>query len=64
MGLSEADVVMARAQIDELRDHLWVLEQAVVDVERDLARARTNRELREAIDWLLHAARPLSALAR
>ena len=55
---------MARSELDELRDHLWVLEQTVRDVERDLASARTVRELREALEWLLHAARPLVSLAR
>jgi hypothetical protein len=62
--LSEADVVVARGELDELRDHLWVLEQTVHDVERDLATARTTRELRDALEWLLHAARPLIALQR
>ena len=64
LGLSEADVVMARGELDELRDHLWVLEQTVHDVERDLATARTTRDLRDAVEWLLHAARPLIALQR
>ncbi len=64
VGLSEADVIVARAELDELRDHLWVLEQTVRDVEADLAPASTADELRDALGWLLHAVRPLLARSR
>jgi septal ring factor EnvC (AmiA/AmiB activator) len=60
LGLSESELVMARSELDELRDALYVLEAAVEDVERDLAEAGDDpQELRRAIDWLLAAARPL-----
>lgn len=48
--------------MDDLRDRLYVLEAAIEDVERDLTPAATRAELREAIDWLLEAARPLQGV--
>jgi hypothetical protein len=66
LGLGDAELVMARAKLDELHDKLYVLEAAVEDVERDLAGGgpSTKAELREAIDWLLDAARPMRDLLR
>ena len=59
LGLSETELIVARAELDELRDKLYVLEAAVEDVERDLASAEGEQEVREALDWVLAAARPL-----
>jgi hypothetical protein len=59
LGLSETELVVARAELDELRDRLYVLEAAIEDVERDLADAEGEQDLREALDWILAAARPL-----
>lgn len=61
LELSETDLVIARGALDALRDDLYVLACAVDDVRRDLAAPgkRTERELREAIEWLLDAAQPL-----
>jgi hypothetical protein len=59
LGLSESELVVARAELDDLHDRLYVLECAVEDVERDLAVADDTAELRRALDWLLDAARPL-----
>ncbi len=50
---------MTRAALDELRDQLYVLEAAVEDVERDLGDGGGEQELRDAVQWLLAAARPL-----
>ena len=36
-GLSEQELVVARTELDELRDKLYVLECAVDDARRDLA---------------------------
>lgn len=58
-GLSEADLVVARHELDALYDVLYVLECTVEDVDRDLARSRTKQDLADAVDWLLQAARPL-----
>jgi hypothetical protein len=61
VGLSEHELVVTRAELDQLHDLLYVLEAAVEDVERDLAEATTVGEVREAVTWLLDAARPLIA---
>lgn len=52
---------MTRAELDALRDDLFVLARAVDDVRRDLAAPgnRTSREFREGLMWLLDAAAPL-----
>jgi hypothetical protein len=61
LQLSEDELVVARGALDSLRDDLYVLACAVEDVRRDLAAPgkRSERELREALDWLLEAAGPL-----
>jgi len=59
LHLSEHELVVARAELDRLHDELYVLACAVEDVERDLAADATPRAVREALDWLLEAARPL-----
>ena len=62
LELSDGELVIAKATLDELHDELYVLACAVDDVERDLAAAGaelTAADLRQALDWLLDAARPL-----
>jgi len=59
LGLSETELIVTRQALDELRDKLYVLEAAIEDVERDLAEAEGQQDLREALDWILAAARPL-----
>ncbi len=62
LALDEGELVIAKATLDELHDELYVLACAVDDSERDLATAGpqpTARELRDILDWLLQAARPL-----
>src|SRR5688572_8634859 len=59
LGLSESELVVTRAELDELRDKLYVLEAAIEDVERDLAAAESEQEVRDALEWVLTAARPL-----
>ena len=56
--------MLARRQLDELRDGLYVLQCAVDDVDRDLAgrRTPTRTELQEALAWVLEAARAVVAL--
>ena len=63
MGLSESELIVARHDLDELRDKLYVLEAAVEDVDRDLAEAESEQDLRAALQWLLAAARPLMGLS-
>lgn len=62
LEISEGELVVARSELDALHDDLYVLACAVDDTERDLAAAGkqpTARELREILDWLLDAAKPL-----
>jgi hypothetical protein len=59
LGLSESELIVARAELDDLRDKLYVLETAIEDVERDLAEAEGEQDLREALEWILAAAHPL-----
>jgi hypothetical protein len=58
-GLSDAELIVAREQLDELHDQLYVLEAAIADVERDLAESAELRDYEEALAWVLEAARPL-----
>lgn len=61
-NLGPDELIIDRGELDALRDDLYVLACAVEDVERDLAAGRTKptaADLREHLDWLLDAARPL-----
>jgi hypothetical protein len=58
-GLSEAELVVTREELDDLHDKLYVLEAAIEDIERDLRGSPTKHEYVEALDWLLDACRPL-----
>jgi len=61
LELSENELVVARAELDRLHDGLYALACAVDDTERGLSVGgkRTGLELREVLDWLLDAAKPL-----
>ena len=61
LELSENELVITRDELDALHDELYVLACAVEDVERDLdgRDAPSARELGDALEWLLDAARPL-----
>jgi hypothetical protein len=62
LSLSEDELIVARGELDTMHDELYVLACAVNDAERDLAAAGAKpsiRELREIVEWLLEAARPL-----
>ena len=62
LGLSERELVVTRAELDQLYDQLYELEAAIEDVERDLAEAAGEDDVRRALDWLLESARPVAAL--
>ena len=62
LQLSEHELIVAKDELDGLHDQLYVLACAVNDAERDLTaagRSPSAGELREVLDWLLEAARPL-----
>ena len=61
-GLSEAELIVTREELDALHDKLYVLEAAIEDVERDLTGSPTKQEYVEALEWLLDAARPLTRM--
>lgn len=61
LELSEGELVIAKATLDELHDDLYVLACAVDDAERDLTNNTkpSAAELQDILTWLLEAARPL-----
>lgn len=61
LRLSEEELVVTRAALDDLKDRIYVLACAVEDVEDDLRPDvdPTMRDFRKALQWLLEAARPL-----
>jgi hypothetical protein len=61
LSLAEGELVMARSELDELHDQLYVLSCAVSDVQHDLAEPMTLDEALGALRWLLEAAAPLAA---
>ncbi len=62
MELGEHELIVTKDELDHLHDELYVLACAVDDAERDLAELGakpTPAQLREILDWLLDAARPI-----
>ena len=64
LGLGDTRLVVARSELDALHDRLYELEAAIEDVDRDLAAANTPgaQDYREALEWVLKVARPLTSL--
>lgn len=61
LELSETELVVARDELDNLKDLIFVLQCAVTDVTTDLVSARHTKEsLRELVQWLLEAAEPVT----
>ena len=60
VGLTETELVVARQALEELHDQLYVLEAAIEDVDRDLARNPSKQDYVDAVAWLLQAAKPLA----
>ena len=62
LQLNEDELIVTKAELDQLHDELYVLACAVDDVERDLAAAGKSpqaKEIAEMLQWLLDAARPI-----
>ncbi len=57
VGLSEHELIVTRAALEDLRDKIYVLEAAIEDVDGDL---REDGDPREMLSWLLAAARPVA----
>ena len=54
--MAEHELVITRAELDDLRDKLYVLECAIADVRQDVA---DGEDLAQALTWILDAAEPL-----
>jgi hypothetical protein len=62
LQLNEDELIITKAELDQLHDELYVLACAVDDAERDQSaagKAATAKELGEMLSWLLEAARPI-----
>lgn len=59
-GLGDEDVIVDRAQLEDLQGRLYCLQAALEDVDRDLERSAEPREITEALAWLQENARPLA----
>ncbi len=66
LKLGDNELVVARGQMDELRDAAHVLAYAVDDTDRDLATLGnpSKAELQDMLSWLLEAARPIQHLCK
>jgi hypothetical protein len=58
-GLDEAELILTRAELEDLRDKLFVLQCAVQDVQKDLASSKTLTAYKDAVGWLIDSASPL-----
>jgi hypothetical protein len=65
LALSENELVIARDEMDRLKDQIYVLACAIEDVTSDLASnaTQTVSSLRESLEWLLEAAEPVTDLS-
>ena len=61
LNLSEQELVITRAELDDLRDRIYVLACAIEDVQDDVRPDidPTTRDYRSALEWILEAARPV-----
>jgi hypothetical protein len=59
LGLGEHELVVTRAELEAIRDRLFVLERTVEDAEVDLRQpeARRAKELRRIMEYVLDTAR-------
>jgi hypothetical protein len=57
LGLGEHELVIARDELESLRDRLYVLGCALEDVERDVDERSEAAEVREALAWLVDASK-------
>lgn len=61
LNLSEQELVIRRAELDDLRDRIYVLACAIEDVQDDVRSDidPTTRDYRAALEWVLEAAEPV-----
>lgn len=58
-GLGDDDVVVSRVKVEEWQSHVYCLQAALEDVDRDLSATTEPQEVRDALDWLLENCAPL-----
>ena len=61
-GLGDDDLIVSRADLEELQSRLYCLQAALEDVRRDLAASDGPDDQREALAWLRENAEPLAQL--
>ena len=62
LELSENELVVAREELDNLKDLIFVLQCAVNDVRADLQSPRQTKDTyAEMVSWLLEAAEPVTS---
>jgi hypothetical protein len=59
LGLGEHQLIVTRAELDELRDQAFVVRSAIDDARRAMDRTTDVREARELLDWIVQAAEAL-----
>ena len=59
-GLGDDDLIVSRAQVEELQSRLYCLQAALQDVDRDLAMSDGPDDVREALAWLRENAQPVA----
>lgn len=59
-GLGDDDLIVSRAQLEDLQSRLYCLQAALEDVDRDLERSSEPDDVAEALAWLLENARPVA----
>ncbi len=60
-GVDETDILLARSEVNRLKDEIFVLSCAVEDARRDLVDASTVPEYADIVASLLHAAKSVVA---
>jgi hypothetical protein len=55
-GVDESDILLARSEVNRLRDEIFVLQCAVEDAERDLVDATTANDFADIVRLILDAA--------
>ena len=61
-GLGDDDLIVSRAQLEELQSRLYCLQAALEDVDRDLEVDDTVEGKSEALSWLQENARPVAEM--
>jgi hypothetical protein len=60
-GLGDDDLIVSRADLEELQGRLYCLQAALEDVARDLAASDGPDDVAEAFAWLRENAEPVAS---